>query len=105
MLHQRSHGALQRFGGDDVVVIQHKDQVPVGTLEELGGELGKDGLRWWRWRRRCGVQQGERAAAQVRVKGLQSSDHRGKEAHRLIIFRLQRQPGDIFSAPGEPLAE
>src|SRR6266516_1489968 len=41
----------------------------------------------------------------VRVRGPQSSKQIGKEASRVIVPRLKREPGNGASARGQPVAE
>jgi hypothetical protein len=93
---------MKRLGSDDLVVIEHKGNISHVTVREIIRQEGEHGLQL---RGLGSVQERECSRADARIKGLQSGNQVGEETDWLIVFALQRQPGDRDAARGSPLGE
>src|SRR6202043_4014688 len=94
VFHEGSQRLVQGFVSDDMVVIEYQNHVQVRMLEQIVDKERNDGfeLRWGS--RRRSVQQRERGGPEVWIKGLESCNQGGEEAHRFVILWIKRHPGN-----------
>jgi hypothetical protein len=91
VLQEKGHAALNGFGADDVVVIQHQGDITFTAFHEIIGQHGQHRL-WWRGLR--GAQQREGGRANLDIKGLQGGNQVGEKARRVVVLCFQREPGE-----------
>src|SRR6266702_2816418 len=93
---------MKRLGSDDLVVIEHEGNISRVTVREIIRQEGEHGLQL---RGLGSVQERECSRADARIKCLQGGNQVGQETDWLIVFALQREPGDRYAARGSPLGE
>ena len=95
VLQQEGHPALNGLGGNDMLVIQHEDNIHSTTLHEVIGEHGQHGLRRRRLR---GVQHLQCRYSHLCIKGLQGGYQVGEKARGVVVLWFQGEPGRLLSA-------
>ncbi len=46
MTEEKINRVVNRLGSDDVVIVEHQDEV-IGDVGDLVQQVGEDGLYWW----------------------------------------------------------
>ncbi len=88
MIEQERHGVVYFRSGDDVVVVEHQDDVLRSGLE-IVDQRGDDGLE------RClvSLEEGSRVLAQVVRRCCERCKDVGPELLRVVVSRVEGQPG------------
>ncbi len=101
VLDQKGEGIVDRFGIDDVVVVEDENEIvrDGGALVEQGRQ-GRFG-----WRRLRGPERTQHAFSNIRRDRLQSGDEVSQKARGVAIRFVQRQPSGWPFATGDPFAK
>ena len=101
VLDQEGEGIVDRFGIDNVVVVEDEDEIvrDGGDFVEQGRQdrFGRRGPR--------GSEDPQHAFSDIRRDRPQSSDEVSQKARGLVVPFVQRQPGGRSPAAGDPFAE
>src|SRR4051794_4691106 len=99
MLEQESDGSVNRFGVDNVVVVDNKDEILAGGSDFIEQSY-ENGFRW-RWLR--GLEYTQQRFGDTGRDRTHSSDEVAQKACGVVIPFVQRQPGHLplgTSGPG-----
>ncbi len=91
--------------GDDVVIVQHQDEVggiPVQAGLQVVEQQGEGGLQRGKGQ---GIVACEAGGVQRGARGLQGGEQVGEEADGVIVLRLEGEPGGRKRRGAEPVGE
>ena len=101
VLEQKGEGVVDRFGVDNVVVVEDEDEIVRDRVNFI--KQGRQGRFDWWWLR--GLELTQHPFSNIRRNCLQSGDEVSQKACGVAIPFVQRQPGCRPLATGEPSAE
>ena len=101
MLEQKGDGMVNRFGINQVVVVEDEDEI-IGN----GCDFIEQGCQnHFGWRRLRGLEHRQQPCAHIRLNRLHGSDEVRQEACGVVIPFVQRQPGRLSLAVSDPCAD
>ena len=105
MLHEKSHSVLNGFTRDNVVVVQHEEERVAVTAGQFAQQEREHCGQRQAWQTVRSGEERTSAGPKGGITGLEGCQHSREEAQRVVVLRIQGQPGGGHPALSQKLRQ